>query len=101
MSRLPPFFLLLALPLLLMGCAAPPKPTSEQLAIRAFETPEYFAANALPIVKASTLYARGGTGQGVKVALIDSGRMAVICWKQRSTFNCNRQSTPSYNQANH
>ncbi len=73
MSRLPPFFLLLALPLLLMGCAAPPKPTSEQLAIRAFETPEYFAANALPIVKASTLYARGGTGQGVKVALIDSG----------------------------
>ncbi|WP_219269096.1 S8 family peptidase [Pseudomonas sp. Xaverov 259] len=73
MSRVPPFFLLLALPLLLMGCAAPPKPTSEQLAIRAFETPEYFAANALPIVKASTLYARGGTGQGVKVALIDSG----------------------------
>ncbi|WP_438870074.1 S8 family peptidase [Pseudomonas sp. L1(2025)] len=73
MSRMPPFFLLLALPLLLMGCAAPPKPTSEQLAVRAFETPEYFAANALPSVNASTLYARGGTGQGVKVALIDSG----------------------------
>lgn len=73
MSRMPSFSLLLALPLLLMGCAAPPKPTSEQLAVRAFETPEYFAANALPIVKASTLYARGGTGQGVKVALIDSG----------------------------
>lgn len=73
MSRMPSFFLLLALPLLLVGCAAPPKPTSEQLAARAFETPEYFAANALPIVKASTLYARGGTGQGVKVALIDSG----------------------------
>ncbi|KQM54667.1 serine protease [Pseudomonas sp. Leaf15] len=70
---MPSFSLLLALPLLLMGCAAPPKPTSEQLAVRAFETPEYFAANALPIVKASTLYARGGTGQGVKVALIDSG----------------------------
>lgn len=73
MSRVPTVFLLLALPLLLVGCAAPPKPTSEQLAVRAFETPEYFAANALPIVKASTLYARGGTGQGVKVALIDSG----------------------------
>ena len=73
MSRMPSFSLLLALPLLLMGCTAPPKPTSEQLAVRAFETPEYFAANALPIVKASTLYARGGTGQGVKVALIDSG----------------------------
>lgn len=73
MSRMPTFSLLLALPLLLMGCAAPPKPTSEQVAVRAFETPEYFAANALPIVKASTLYARGGTGQGVKVALIDSG----------------------------
>ncbi|SDY48779.1 S8 family peptidase [Pseudomonas salomonii] len=73
MSRMPSFSLLLALPLLVMGCAAPPKPTSEQLAVRAFETPEYFAANALPIVKASTLYARGGTGQGVKVALIDSG----------------------------
>nr|WP_069786822.1 S8 family peptidase [Pseudomonas salomonii] len=70
---MPSFSLLLALPLLVMGCAAPPKPTSEQLAVRAFETPEYFAANALPIVKASTLYARGGTGQGVKVALIDSG----------------------------
>lgn len=73
MSRMPSFSLLLALPLLLVGCAAVPKPTSEQLAARAFETPEYFAANALPIVKASTLYARGGTGQGVKVALIDSG----------------------------
>ena len=73
MSRMPSFSLLLALPLLLMGCAAPPKPTCEQLAVRAFETPEYFAANALPIVKASTLYARSGTGQGVKVALIDSG----------------------------
>ncbi|WP_446433777.1 S8 family peptidase [Pseudomonas sp. 1152_12] len=64
---------LLALPLLLMGCAAPPKPTPVHLAARAFETPEYFASNALPTVKASTLYARGGTGQGVKVALIDSG----------------------------
>lgn len=73
MSRMPPFSLLLAMPLLLMGCATPPKPTSEQLAVHAFETPEYFSANALPIVKASTLYARGGTGQGVKVALIDSG----------------------------
>ncbi|NMX57043.1 hypothetical protein FEM54_28470 [Pseudomonas edaphica] len=58
MSRMPPFSLLLAMPLLLMGCATPPKPTSEQLAVHAFETPEYFSANALPIVKASTLYAQ-------------------------------------------
>ena len=45
----------LALPLLLMGCTTPPKPTPEQLAAHAFETPEYLASNALPIVKASTL----------------------------------------------
>ncbi|MDL2182798.1 hypothetical protein P5706_01160 [Pseudomonas sp. ChxA] len=56
MSRVPPLSLLLAMPLL--GCAAAPKPTSEQLAVHAVETPEYFAANALPIVKASTLYAQ-------------------------------------------
>lgn len=73
MSRKPVFPLLLMLPFLLMGCATPPKYTTGQLAVSAFETPEYNAANALAIVKASTLYARGGTGLGVTVALIDSG----------------------------
>lgn len=64
---------LFALPLVLLGCAKPPVSAPEKLDTRAFETPEYFAQKALPIVKASSLYARGGTGQGVKVALIDSG----------------------------
>lgn len=64
---------LFALPLVLLGCANPPISAPEKLDTRAFETPEYFAQRALPIVKASSLYARGGTGLGVKVALIDSG----------------------------
>lgn len=64
---------LFALPLVLLGCANPPLSAPEALDTRAFETREYFAQKALPIVKASSLYARGGTGQGVKVALIDSG----------------------------
>lgn len=38
-----------------------------------FETPEYHAQRGLAVVKASALYARGGTGQDVTVALIDSG----------------------------
>ena len=64
---------LFALPLVLLGCANPPLSAPEALDTRAFETREYFAQKALPIVKASSLYARGGTGLGVKVALIDSG----------------------------
>ncbi|WP_297834178.1 S8 family peptidase [Pseudomonas sp.] len=59
--------------MLLLGCVTPRAPASSELDISAFETTEYFALKALPIVKASTLYARGGTGQNVKVALIDSG----------------------------
>lgn len=62
-----------ALPLVLLGCANTPASAPVELDTRAFETREYFAQKALPIVKASSLYARGGTGQGVKVALIDSG----------------------------
>lgn len=64
---------LFALPLVLLGCANPPASAPVALDTRAFETPEYFAQKALPIVKASSLYARGGTGQGARVALIDSG----------------------------
>lgn len=63
----------LILPMLLLGCVTPPGPVPPEPGAGAFETPEYFAQKGLPIVKASTLYARGGTGQGVKVALIDSG----------------------------
>lgn len=59
---------ILLLPMLLPGCVTPPEP-----AANTFETPEYFAQKGLAIVKASTLYARGATGQGVKVALVDSG----------------------------
>lgn len=61
----------LALPLLLNGCLTVAQQPSLNTA--AFETPEYQAQKGLAIVNASSLYARGGTGQGVAVALIDSG----------------------------
>lgn len=38
-----------------------------------FETPEYRALPALGVVKAAALYARGGTGEGQVVGIIDSG----------------------------
>jgi subtilisin family serine protease len=61
----------LALPLLLSGCLTPPvQPVTDPTR---FETPEYRAQKGLAVIHASTLYARGGTGQGVAVALIDSG----------------------------
>lgn len=61
----------LALPLLLTGCLTPPiQPAIDPTP---FETPEYQAQKGLAIIHASSLYARGGTGQGVAVALIDSG----------------------------
>lgn len=66
-----PFALVLAFPVLLSGCLTVPERPSPDTA--AFETPEYQAQKGLAIVKASSLYARGGTGQGVAVALIDSG----------------------------
>ncbi|QZP21562.1 MULTISPECIES: S8 family peptidase [Pseudomonas] len=65
--------ILLTLPLLLLGCVTPPSPKPAEPDTQRFETLEYLAQKALPVVKASALYARGGTGQGVKVALIDSG----------------------------
>lgn len=65
--------MLCTLPLLLLGCVSTPAPMPAEPDTRRFETAEYLAQKALPIVKASSLYARGGTGQGVRVALIDSG----------------------------
>ncbi|HEF4760541.1 TPA: S8 family serine peptidase [Pseudomonas putida] len=66
-----PFALVLTMPLLLGGClTVPEQPTIEP---DTFDTPEYRAQKGLEVIKASRLYARGGTGQGVTVALIDSG----------------------------
>lgn len=65
--------ILLTLPLLLLGCVTPSSPKPAEPDTQRFETLEYLAQKALPVVKASALYARGGTGRGVKVALIDSG----------------------------
>jgi subtilisin family serine protease len=66
-----PFVFILAVPPLLSGCLT----VSEKPALppETFETPEYHAQKGLAVVQASSLYARGGTGQGVTVALIDSG----------------------------
>ena len=61
----------LLLPFLLSGCLT--TPTQSPIDPTPFETPEYQAQKGLAIVQASTLYARGGTGQGVAVALVDSG----------------------------
>ena len=66
-----PFALALTMPLLLGGCLTiPEQPTVKP---GTFETPEYRAQQGLAVIRASSLYARGGTGQGVTVALIDSG----------------------------
>lgn len=78
-SRLARHGLLLA-PLLLSGCLSgldssllkPGAAEIEPLSSR-FETPEYNTQRALPLVKASALYAQGGTGKGISVAIIDSG----------------------------
>lgn len=63
--------LALTIPLFLGGCLTIPEQTT--IEPDAFDTPEYQAQKGLAVVKASRLYARGGTGQGVTVALIDSG----------------------------
>jgi len=55
----------------LAGCLTVPERSGVDPAL--FETPEYQAQQGLAVVKASALYARGGTGQDVVVALIDSG----------------------------
>ncbi len=56
---------------LLVGCLTTPERPYVEPTV--FETPEYHAQQGLAVVKASALYARGGTGQDVTVALIDSG----------------------------
>ncbi|SDB21538.1 S8 family peptidase [Pseudomonas sp. NFACC13-1] len=61
---------------LLAGCLTVPEPPGVDPA--RFETPEYHAQQGLAVVKASALYARGGTGQDVVVALIDSGLNASL-----------------------
>ena len=70
------FALLLAMPVLLSGCLTVPEKTT--IAPDTFETPEYHAQKGLAVVQASRLYARGGTGQGVTLALIDSGLNAEL-----------------------
>lgn len=65
---LPP---VLALPFLLSGCLT--TPVKHTVDPTPFETTEYQAQQGLAVIKASSLYARGGTGQGVSVALVDSG----------------------------
>jgi subtilisin family serine protease len=69
---------LLTVPLLLAGCLTVPEKPIVEPGAEAFETPEYHAQKGLAVIKASTLYARGGTGQGVNVALIDSGLNASL-----------------------
>ncbi|SCY76411.1 MULTISPECIES: S8 family peptidase [unclassified Pseudomonas] len=61
---------------LLAGCLTVPDPPAVDPA--QFETPEYHAQQGLAVVKASALYARGGTGRDVVVALIDSGLNASL-----------------------
>jgi subtilase-type serine protease len=56
---------------LLAGCLT--IPAQPDMRTTVFETPEYRAQQGLAIVRASALYARGGTGRNVTVALIDSG----------------------------
>ncbi|MCX2901218.1 S8 family peptidase [Pseudomonas mandelii] len=61
----------LALTLLLSGCLTAPK--QPPIDPSPFETLEYQGQKGLAVIHASSLYARGGTGQGVAVALVDSG----------------------------
>lgn len=62
--------------LLLAGCTTPiqdigaKENTQKKME---FETEEYKAQRGLGIINASALYAQGGTGQGVIVAVVDSG----------------------------
>lgn len=61
---------------MLSGCITPIKSNATNIdaaARAAFETEEYQAQKGLAIINASSLYARGGTGHGVTVAVIDSG----------------------------
>ncbi|VVP98903.1 Extracellular serine protease [Pseudomonas fluorescens] len=66
-----PLALVLTMSLFLGGCLTLPEQPTLDPGI--FETPEYQAQKGLAVIKASSIYSRGGTGQGVTVALIDSG----------------------------
>lgn len=61
----------LVLPVLLSGCLT--NPAKANLDTAPFETIEYRGQQGLAVIKASSLYARGGTGEGRIVALVDSG----------------------------
>jgi hypothetical protein len=51
----------------------PCSPTSNKTS---YETAEYTSQKGLGLVNASTLYSYGGTGEGIKVAVFDSGTFA-------------------------
>jgi subtilisin family serine protease len=65
-----PLVLVTTVALMLGGCQSTERPPVKP---DLFNTPEYQAQKGLAVIKASRLYARGGTGQDVAVALIDSG----------------------------
>ena len=57
-----------------VGTGGDPGPASDAaLDTAPFETPEYERQEGLRLVGASSLYARGGTGRGVVVGVLDSG----------------------------
>ena len=53
--------------------AQAPDEDNFDIAVRDFETAEYFAMNGLAMINASSAYARGATGAGVRVGVLDSG----------------------------
>ena len=62
--KLAPFLVVLAL----TGCGGKALPPASD-----WETEEYQAQGGLGLIKASSMYARGGTGKGITVGLLDSG----------------------------
>ncbi|MEO0754081.1 MAG: S8 family serine peptidase, partial [Pseudomonadota bacterium] len=52
---------------------APPPPPPPAPGADSFETAEYQFAEGLDLIGASTAYAQGATGQGITVAVIDTG----------------------------
>ena len=54
----------------------PPPPFPDQIAEpTAFETREYTATEGLPLIGASAAYAIGATGEGITIAVIDTGTL--------------------------
>ena len=57
-----------------IGAGGDPVPASDAaLDTAPFETPEYERQEGLRLIEASSMYARGGTGRGVVVGVLDSG----------------------------